>query len=63
MGAKCNSSRCNSMDLDGRRCKGQISCVVSLLGIDLKYAGRAELCQPAVGVGQVGKIRNTKRII
>merc|ERR1712045_1007195 len=27
--------------------------VSSLLGIDLKYAGRAELCQPAVGVGQV----------
>merc|ERR1719430_1360167 len=27
--------------------------VSSLLGIDMKYAGRAELCQPAVGVGQV----------
>ena len=25
----------------------------SLLGIELLYAGRAELCQPAVGVGQV----------
>jgi len=25
----------------------------SLLGIELQYAGRAELCQPAVGVGQV----------
>merc|ERR1712222_318611 len=25
----------------------------SLLGIELRYAGRTELCQPAVGVGQV----------
>merc|ERR1711936_449324 len=27
--------------------------VFSLLGIELMYAGRAELCPPAVGVGQV----------
>ena len=28
----------------------------SLLGIDLQYVGRAELCQPAVGVGQVDQV-------
>ena len=30
----------------------------SLVGVDLDYRGRAELCQPAVGVGQVHQAEN-----
>ena len=30
----------------------------NLLGLSLKYVGRDELCQPAVGVGQVHQAEN-----
>ena len=32
----------------------------NILGVDLRYAGRQELCQPAVGVGQVHQQENSQ---
>ena len=34
------------------------STIVNILGVQLQYAGRDELCQPAVGVGQVHQQEN-----
>ena len=34
----------------------------NLLQVELRYAGRGELCQPAVGVGQVHQ-RETKEVL